>query len=74
MPADNLPYSKIRSEIEGLFDIPGLTKRQLIQGFANILGPGLGSSRVCYNEKQGNVFTTVIEWLDDGVKRYDHHG
>ncbi|MCK4595015.1 hypothetical protein KAU45_10970 [bacterium] len=51
-----------------MFDIPGLTKRQLIQGFANILGPGLGSSRVCYNEKQGNVFTTVIEWLDDGVK------
>ncbi len=68
MPADNLPYSEIKSKVEELFKVPGLTKHQLIQGFANILGPGLGSSRVCYNEKQGNVYTTVIEWLDEGVK------
>ncbi len=61
MPADNPPYSEIKSKVEELFDIPGLSKHQLIQGFVNALGPGLGSRRVCYNEKQGNVFTTVIE-------------
>jgi class 3 adenylate cyclase len=62
------PYAWVLAELSGAFKDRSLTKDELIRRFVNVIGPGLGVSRACYNELTGNVYVTVIEWLDRGVR------
>jgi len=62
------PYAWILSELSRAFKDRSLSKDELLRRFVNILGPGLGVSRACYNELNGNAYVTVVEWVDHGIK------
>jgi class 3 adenylate cyclase len=62
------PYSWILSELSEAFKDTNLAKDELIRRCVDILGPGLGVSRACYNELSGNVYVTVVEWINTGIR------
>jgi class 3 adenylate cyclase len=62
------PYAWILSELSLALKDRSLSKDELVRRFVNILGPGLDVSRACYNELTTNVYVTVVEWVDQGVR------
>jgi len=62
------PYAWVLSELSRAFKDRSLSKDELVRRFVNILGPGFDVSRACYNELTANVYVTVVEWVDRGVK------
>ncbi len=68
MTVKQIALEDIERGIRAVLTEKGRDKEELIQGFLDILGRGMGVSRACYNEKQGQSFITALEWCNDGIK------
>ncbi len=61
-------FDALRADIWQLVSGEWASETELIQQLLDKVGPALGVSRACYNERRGRSIVCTIEWCEEGTK------